>query len=183
MAKRKMLSWMRLQLINHVNEHVVPLNEKKALDAAYKRLEPMVTKIVQKKFPPNEMEILLKYGVAEHDNCIRITLNDSRVVTFSYEGDGVLVPNYSCSSRMYLADARATAAYDAYEKACELYETETNRRREAYKHMINSAMYFEEIVAIWPKAAELLPETALSAPLTPEQIAAIKFDQEEREAA
>lgn len=186
MSKRKLLQWMRDTLTNHAKERVDPPAERKAMDAAYKKAAPLVSRMVQKKYKPTEMEILRKYEVATRDDCIRMTLPDSRVVTFNYrtEDEAPLVAQANNRrGRMFLADEPLMLAYDAYTKAEEAHKDERQRRVAAYGTLIRSAATVEDIVEVWPEAAALLPATAMMAPLTPEQLALINTDMLERKAA
>lgn len=105
MAKRRLLEWMRERLNRHVSEKVDPVVERKAMDGAYRKIAPMVIRMVARKFKPEEMKVLAKYGVSDKDTCIRITMPDSRVVAFELrETDAVTVPSGGCQNRMYLGD-------------------------------------------------------------------------------
>lgn len=184
MAKRRLLEWMRDRLSSHVHEKVDPAAERKAMDVAYRKITPMVTRMVARKFKPEEMKILAKYSVSNEDTCIHITMPDSRVVEFELrEADAVTVPYGRCQNRMYLGDDVMMAAYDVHQKAVEAHEAETKRRIEAYRVLIRSATTVEDIVEVWPEAAALLPATAVMAPLTEDQLALIRADTQQREAA
>lgn len=184
MAKRKLLQWMRDRLSTHVHQKIDPPAERKAMDAAYKKVAPLVTKLVQAKYKPADMAVLKKYEVAQVEDCIRLTLPDARVVEFSFrDGGGPVTPAGRCYNRMYLADEAIAAAFDAHTKAVEAHADETRRRLEAYATLIRSSATVEDIIAVWPEAAELLPATAVMAPLSPEQLAIIKADTVERKAA
>lgn len=185
MAKRKLLEWMRDRLNQHVNDNVDPPAERKALDTAYRKIAPMITRLVAQKYKPTDMAILEKYGAASLDDCIRLTLPDSRVVEFEYRhGEGATTPNArGCQSRMYLANEIIAAAFDAHATAKEAHEKETQKRITAYRTLIRSASTVEDLVEVWPEAAALLPATAVMAPLTEEQLALIRADTTERKAA
>lgn len=184
MAKRRLLEWMRQTLNEHVYKSVDPAAERKAMDSAYRKVAPMVARMVARKFKPEEMKILTKYGVSTEDTCIRITMPDSRVVEFELrEAEAVTVPYGRCQNRMYLGDDILMAAYDAHAKAVEAHKDETARRIEAYRTLIRSAATVEDIVEVWPEAAKLLPATAVMAPLTEEQLALIRADTSQRVAA
>jgi hypothetical protein len=184
MAKRKMAEWMRDKLVCHVKRTVDPQAERKAMDVAYKKVAPMVTKVVVKKYKPADMDVLAKYDLTYLDGCIRLTLSDSRVEEFDYrDGEGVRVPNHNCHSRMFLADEPLTEAFDAYSKAKQAHEVERERRIEAYRTLIRSAAFVEDLIEMWPEAATLLPASAMVAQLTPEQMALVQADTHERKAA
>lgn len=184
MAKRPLREWMRDVLNRHVSSKIDPPAERKAMDAAYRKAAPMVSRMVARKFKPEEMKILTKYGVSNLDTCIKITMPDARVVEFELrEADAVAVPSGRCQGRMYLGDDILMAAYDAHHKSVEAHENETNKRIAAYRALIQSASTVEDIIAVWPEAAALLPATAVMAPLTDEQLALIRADTTEREAA
>lgn len=72
MAKRRLLQWMRERLSHHADKIVVPVKERKALDAAYAKAAPKVAAIVQKKFPPAEMKVLSKWKAAAKCDCAKL---------------------------------------------------------------------------------------------------------------
>lgn len=184
MAKRRMREWMRDRLIMHVNKTVDPAPERKAMDAAYRKLAPMIARLVAHKFKPADMDVLTKYGVSTADTCIKLTLPDARVVQFQLRAtDAVRVPVGRCSGRMFLADHAIMAAYDHYSETLAAHKDETRRRVEGYDALIRNASSVEDIVAVWPEAAALLPATAIMAPLTREQLALIELDRSQRRAA
>lgn len=186
MAKRRLLEWMRDRLNAHVSEKVDPPLERRAMDAAYRKLAPAVTRVVQKKYKPTDMAVLEKYEVARRDTCVTLTLPDARVVQFRYrteEEAPTVAATRDCCSRMYLADESLAQLYDAHWKAAEAHKNETKRRVEAYRTLVKFAVTVEDVVEVWPEAAQILPATALSAPLTDAQLALIRADTSERAAA
>lgn len=184
MAKRRLLEWMRDTLNAHVCNNVDPAVERKAMDTAYRKVAPMVTRLVAKKYKPADMEVLAKYEVSHLDSCIRLTLPDARVVEFNYrDGEGVVTALGKCYSRMYLADDLLASAFDTYVAAKDAHEKETKRRVAAYYALIRSAATVEDLVEVWPEAAALLPATQIMAPLTDEQLALIRADTLQRKAA
>lgn len=183
MAKRRLLEWMRRRLYLHVEEAVDPPAERKAMDAAYRKAAPMVTRLVHKKFKPADMLVLEKYGVANAETEIKLTLPDARVVQFKLREDDAVKTADRYGSKMYLADHALMEAFDAHAKTVDAYEAETKRRQEAYRALIRSAAYVEDIVEVWKEAAALLPATALTAPLTPDQMALIRADTAQRKVA
>jgi hypothetical protein len=180
-----MLQWMRDKLSSHVHSKVDPPVERKAMDAAYKKVAPLVSKVVQAKFKPADMKVLAKYKVAQPDKCIRLTLSDMRVVEFKFRSDedAPLAPRTNCYDRMFLGDEALTAAFDAYMKAKDAHDDETKKRLCAYASLIRNSSTVEDIIEVWPEAAALLPATEIMAPLSPEQLAIIKADADQRLAA
>jgi hypothetical protein len=185
MAKRRLLQWMRDRLVSHAEKTVAPAKETKAFDAAYAKAEPLVRKIVEAKFKPADMAICEKYGVARRDQCIRVQLADGSVEEFSFvdKEASPLVVGRSCYDRMYVADAKASAAIEAWKAARDALEDEKKRRVAAYTALVAASTTIEDIAAVWPEAAIVLPPATDLIPLGPEQIALVETDMRERKAA
>lgn len=185
MAKRKLLQWMRERLNAHADKIVLPAAEGKALETAYRKALPKVTAVVQKKFPPVEMKILLKWKSACETGSAKLQYPNGVVTEFKFQvGDYSLRPSeYEYRGQMYLVDASTAAAVDAWKSASELYESERAKRLVAYKALIAGASTVEDLTDVWPEAKGILPAGSPLIPLGPEQIALVKADQRERKAA
>lgn len=185
MAKRRMLQWMRDRLISHADKVVLPAIEKKALDAAYKKAVPRVVAVVEKKFPPADMKILMKWGCTTDCGAAKVQYPTGVVTEFKFQdGDKPqCVGGYEYRNQMYLVDATTAAAVDAWRAAHEAFETERKRRLVAYGALINGASNVEDLTDVWPEAKGILPLGSPPIPLGPEQIALVKSDMKERKAA
>lgn len=185
MAKRKLLQWMRDLLTKHAEAVVIPLAEKKALDAAYKKAAPLVRALVEKRFPPADMKVLKKYGAACELCAAKMTLPNGVVTEFKFnEGDQPLGrDSYEYRHVMHLGDAKLAAAVEVWLAAIETFKAERAKRLTAYKALIAGSSNVEDIVDFWPEAKGILPAGSPPIPLGPEQIALVKADLRERKAA
>jgi hypothetical protein len=185
MAKRKLLQWMRDLLTKHAETVVVPVGEKKALDAAYKKAAPLVRGLVEKRFPTADMKVLKKYGAA-CDLCdVKLTLPNGVVTQFKFNEDDRPLgrDTYEYRNVMHLADTKMAAAVECWLAAVETFKTERAKRLTAYKALIAGSSNVEDIVEFWPEAKGILPAGSPLIPLGPEQIAVVKADLRERKAA
>lgn len=182
MAKRLMREWMRDKLRARASELVNPVAEKKALDAAYKTLAPMVMKVVTAKYPLKDMKICEKYGVAKIDDCITLQLTAGGVDRFEFiHATGPLVAcANSCRNRIYLADDDTTAAFAKWVMARDVLRVETKKRLDAYYALIRACNTAEDLLELWPEAASIIPIDALPVALGPDEIKLLKADQAER---
>jgi hypothetical protein len=158
--------------------------EGKADKTAYDKAAPMVRKLVEDRYPPKDMKLLLKYEQARHDNCIRLQLTAGGVVELKFRDDdkGPLVPGqrngYGCSNRMYAADEAASTAINASILAADVYKKAMSKKLEDYKALIWTAATLDQIETVWPPAAALRERVGRSLPvvLSDEVIARIKAD-------
>lgn len=185
MAKRKLLQWMREQLKEHAKKVVTCSSEKKALDTAYNRALPLVTKIVTDKFPPAEMKIVSKWKGASFEHEAKLSIPSGSVVKFDFEkGDAPLRPDgYQFGNQIFIAAAPIAAAVEKWLDARTAYLAERKKRLDAYRAMIDGSSTVEDLIAVWPEAAGVLPAGSPLIALGPEQIAIIKADLRERKAA
>lgn len=181
MAKRKLNNWMRQTLKRAAEKMVVPVEQKTVLDAAYKKAAPLVRKAVQKKYPPKDMKICLKYQAASIDDCIKVQYPNGGVQEFKFEHDtGPIVTQKTYHGQMYLIDQETAEAVEAWADATQAYKDEYKKRIAAYHALIDGANYLDDVLAVWEDAANLIPLNALPIALGPEQIALVKADVEER---
>lgn len=185
MAKRRLLQWMREKLENHAHNVVLPAKEKAALDSAYAKAMPLVRKLVETRYPKADMKVLAKYGHGAADREVKVQHPNGVIDQFVFDKDDApYVPGgYEHRNRIYLATAETAAAIERWIKARDAYKTERDKRLEAYKALILGSSFVEDIVAVWPEAAKVIPPTALPIALSPEKIALVKNDLKERKAA
>jgi hypothetical protein len=185
MAKRKLLQWMRERLKEHAAKVVTCSAEKKTLDAAYSKALPLVTAIVQHKFPPSDMKILRKWQNACDCGDAKLSIPDGAVVEFKFEaGDYPLRPSgYEFNRQIFVAPASVASAVEKWKAASDAYKAERKKRITAYGAMIDGSSTVEDLIAMWPEAAGVLPAGSPPIALGPEQIAIIKADLRERKAA
>lgn len=186
MTKRRMLQWMRDKLISHASDHVSPVAEAKVLAAAYKKAEPLVRKIVEAKFKPADMVVCEKYGLTQHDSCIRVQYPSGVVQEFRFASEEtapLIAAKGNCYGRMYIADDKAAAAVEAWVTANEAFKKEKTVRVNAYKALVMASGTLDDVIEVWPEVADLIPPANQMIPINPEQIAILKTDLRERKAA
>lgn len=184
MAKRRLLQWMREQLSAHANKVVIPVKEKRALEAAYAKAEPLVLAVVAKRYPAADMKVLAKYECASPDARVKLQFPNGVVTEFEFEKDrGPITANTSSYGRIFLTDAKTAEAVEKWETTRDDYAAERKRRLAAYAVLIAGAGHVEEVIEAWPEAKGILPAGSPPIPLGPEQIALVRADQKERAAA
>lgn len=184
MAKRKLLQWMRERLSSHAEKVVLPVKEKKALDAAYAKAAPLVLAVVAKRFPVADMKVLLRYESGGKSQKAKLQFPNGVVTEFTFADDqGPVTPNNNSYGRIYLTDAPTAAAVDRWEVARGEYNEERKKRLAAYGALIAGAGYVEDITDVWPEVKGILPAGSPPILLGPEQIALVKSDLKERKAA
>lgn len=185
MAKRPLRQWMREKLIAHATKNVSPVKEAKALASAYKKAEPLVRKIVEAKFKPDDMLICSKYGLTQRDTCIRVQFPNGAVQQFDFtdKNTAPIVAHGSCYNRMYLADEKSANAIETWVTARDTFKTEAKRRIQAYTALVQASGSVDDVIKAWPEAADLIPPASEMIPINPEQIAILQADMRERETA
>jgi hypothetical protein len=132
--------------------------EEKAEAAAYDKASPLVRKIVEEKFPPKDMRLLVKYDCAAPDSCIKLQLTAGGITQFNFRDvkDAPLLPNgYECRSRIFASDATVSAAVGAHELACGALKKARAKIMDDYRALIWSTPTLEQIEAVWPEAKAL----------------------------
>jgi hypothetical protein len=181
MAKLRLTQGMRDTLERRAGEWIACPKELKALNAAYAKAAPLVTKAVEAKYPSKDMAILLKYEVAARDQCIRVQAPDGYVREFQYkavEEAPYAAKTRYCGSRIYLANATTAEAVERWEDASNAYKEAHKQKCADYYALIRAANYLEEIEAIWPAASEIRAryQANLPAAVTDDVISRIRAD-------
>jgi hypothetical protein len=175
---------MREKLLTHARESVQPAAAKKKLDAAYARAAALVRPVIEKKYPAKDMAVLAKYGCTTNADKFKLQSPAGAIREFRFESDACPnVANNRSYGQIYLADDRAFSAVEAWEAALDAYNEERRKRLAAFETLIRSSAHVEDVIEVWPEAAEVIPARELVAPIAPEQIAIIKADMRERKAA
>lgn len=184
MASTRLTNNHREVLTRLVSQIVDCPAEIKAEEAAYAKAAPVVRKIVEAKYPAADMAVLAKYKCAQSDACIRISHPDNSVQQFTFrKGEEVNVPDASgCYSRMYQSDERQQKAIEAWVNAASALKDATKKKRDDYNAFISSATTFEQVLEIWPEAAQVADRIKVNLPaaVNPEMLARIKADSAAR---
>lgn len=143
--------------------------EEADANALYDEAKPFVLAAVHKAYPPAEMRILEKYGMAQIDNCIsyggRYDLDS--IFRFKSDAEAPLVPRYGgCRDRGYEWSEEAKQALFSYAKAALKLRKAWNVKFEDYRRLVTGSRMFSDVVTVWP-AAEALRATIV--PATKEQ--------------
>jgi len=169
--------WLRLLARNTVK---VP-DKQAAYDAAYAAAAPLVRKLVEKRYPPEDMKLLAKYDVAGPDCCIRVILTAGGVEQFEFRTDeeSPWRPDRAgCRSHLYQADDVTTAAVQAYVAAMDALREATDAKLRDYNSLIGHSKKLEEVEAVWPAATALRAtlDRTLPVTLSEDVIARIRAD-------
>lgn len=133
--------------------------EEISLAAAYAKAATLVRAAVEAQLPPKDMKVLLKYGKAEVDDCIKVSGAGSYYSWFHFEkGLGPL----SLGCRTFLVDGDTTAAVIAWEKAKESRDDAIRTKINDYQALIQASRYFEDVLEIWPEAEKLRGDIGLN---------------------
>lgn len=186
MAKKILNKAHREALLNLANKLVHETQDKAALDAAYDACADMVSKLVQAKFPPADMEVLKRYEQAYPDACVYISAGWGGYERFNFRDGDERIPmrpgdRYGCNSRNpYLLTDEQTAIYDAFKLADKEHGIAIKTRYADYRALIESARTFEELVEVWPAAEQLREricgQSRAIAVMSEEVVARIKAD-------
>lgn len=124
---------------------------RKEMDA-YNIAAPLVRICVQAKYPPKDMLVCEKYGVATIDDCIHLQLTQGGVQAFKFvAGTGPLVVKKTYQGQIYLADQVTTLAVLDWIAVHEEHDEKLRALRNDYYALIKGARTLEEIVEIWPE--------------------------------
>jgi hypothetical protein len=175
--------------------------EKKALDDARAKLEPLVRKMIEDRFPQKDMVVLKKYSTAGWAYFARMQLTAGGVVQFQFfeprkdaygrvqpvsdeeakEHNLRLEPNSNNS--LYLADGKTTDAYAKYDLSHTAYAKALNAKYRDYGALIDASTTLEQIEEVWPEAGKMLRkriEATLPVVLSDEVMERIKADSKTR---
>ncbi|OXE37460.1 MAG: hypothetical protein CGW95_01545 [Phenylobacterium zucineum] len=160
--------------------------DRAELDTTYAKAAKAVSDHMKRRYPPADMAVLEKYGQAHVDRCVYVSTGGSNYQRFEFRADDALAAlrpgsRNSCNHRtpLLLTDDEDTAL-TAYNKASRAREAEIKQRRDDFYTLINSALTYEELVAVWP-AADALREQILGtsraiAVMSAEVVARIRAD-------
>lgn len=170
-----------------VNNLVQCSTEEKARDVAYTKIFPKVREAALKQFPEKEMAVLRKYNLTKKINHVNVQLTPGGVEEFEFGKDDLVEIPASDEYRYYnrvvtVLDEKATELVNSWQKANEKYDVTLMKKREMYYNFIEQAKTYEQVLEVWPEAAQVANSimSYLPATVTEETIAAIKADSETR---
>lgn len=198
MAKAKLFIRHKEMLQTFARKSVRADDEKNVMDDLYAKIAPLVKAVVEKKYPPKDMKVLLKYEQSYRDECINLSGHDGQVRRFNFRTVSKVVTQedeelmdfipyvpgapsgYGCKNRVYVADKVLSELIDDYNQAKTVFDAEIAGKYAKYKAVIQASNFYEELLQIWP-AAEALREEIMSdrqslTILSPELIEQIKAD-------
>lgn len=159
--------------------------ETKAEEAAYQKVRPYITELVEAQFPPADMKVMAKYDRSTRkDRCINIRLDAGGDERFEFrEGEEPTVPNNGgCHGRFYLASDRVSKLLTAWVSAKDARNKALKEKLGKYVTFINTAVTYEQVLEIWPEAAEVSDRITRNLPvaINEEVIDEIKRDSARR---
>lgn len=164
MAATRLTKSLRQEMYRFVSRQIDPQEERKALEAARKKAAPLVRSVVEKKYPPVDMEVLKKYHKANIDDCIKVvcTREDKNTpLMFRFEDDaGPLVADMTYSRPPYDTPLKTYEAVVAFSKAEDAYEEAKKAIQNDYYALIFGSRTLEAVAKVWPDAEKFRPVKA-----------------------
>lgn len=188
MAKTRLNEDSRMALRQLMNEIVVCPKEQAAVDKAYAAAEPLVRRLVEKKYPPKDMEVLKRHDVGGIDDCIKLKLStDYNIEQFLFaKGTGPYVAKATYYGQIYDGTSCAKQV-GAWVRATEKRDEALETKRLDYKALIANSRYFEDVAEVWPEAEQLRDKICTKnkalTTLSDDVIKRIKKDVKSRQAA
>lgn len=145
------------------------------IDRLYKKAEAEALDAVYDNYPPDIMAHLNTYGVAKRMAWMAFAETPDKVpsVKFEFKGERPLIP----INRNPTGYAENMQFLREHKDAVDFYNKAIERQVDAYKKLVWSAVFFEDIIPIWPEAAELMPKgTALVASIDQDAAHAVAQD-------
>ena len=181
MAKTKLLVWHKDELTLLAKRNVVSKPTQKDLDRAYKAAASGLRKVIDTKFPPDEMEVLTKHGVSRPDKCIRVVSPSSQVQQFDYsKDDAPILPSKYCASRNFPVSQSLFEKIEAWDSARDEHKKTVHSILADYRAVIHSCRTVEDVIEVWPGCESLAVgflkanTTQLPAALSPEVLGRVK---------
>ena len=159
MAKNRLLMRHKNMLNRFAKQNVTAPKEAAKRARAYERAAKLVRADVEKKYPPADMEMLVKYSVAKPDTCINGGSPTGQFIAFEFENtaDAPMVPNRYCSTRSIPFTKATVEAIEKYDLAKTEDESAKEKILADYRGLIDGSRYFEDLLQIWP-GAEVMRE-------------------------
>lgn len=147
---------------------------------AYVLASKLIHRAMVAKFPSKDMTVLKKYDLTRRDACFRLQQTSGGVTAFNFRSDqeAPLTPDRGYC-HIYQIDEVATSAVEAWSKAKYEHEKAIQTKYDDYYALIESARNFEDVVDIWPEAAQAASKCnarALVVGVTPEVVSRIRQD-------
>lgn len=147
-------------------------------DSIRSKAESLVRAALLNKFPPKDMLVLAKCEKSaiymEFD--IRPQSENSSIVRFEFESQGVSAPKGSYSRSVYYLGETVGEAVLEYGKAKTALEDDKKVRIKAYDDFIKSARTIEAVLAVWPEAKSVIGTNTLPVSIVDASIQIIKAD-------
>lgn len=171
MASTRLNSETRRALMRVATSDLKPAQEFAQLELAHSIAAPLVVAHVERRYPPKDMAVLLRYDKAYSPSHVVFNINTpgcwgtvrfefsavaslpaqpARQPKHEYGGERVFVSDPS-------VDIGLEVALAAWVEALAAYKKEFERRKQAYYDFIKAAKTFEEVVALWPAVESLRP--------------------------
>lgn len=178
--KTKLNKRTRNELIAFARTKISFPDLKAGVDYLYKKAEAVALDAVYANYPPDIMEHLNTYGVAKRVTWVVFAETPYRVpsIKFEFKGERPLIPINGNQTIIYTEN---TPFLRGYKDAVDFYNQSIEKQLDAYKKLVWSAVYWEDLIPIWPEAAELMPKgTALMANIDQEAAKLVSKDYQKR---
>lgn len=179
--KTKLNKTSRNALIDFARTKISFPDLKAEVDKLYKIAEGPAFDAVYDRFPPDVMKHLRDYDVAcrLHTAFFRHDQGGNLDHRFEFENEQPWIPN--SAGGYFITSQETVFRIRDYRKAEDIYWGAITKQLDAYKKLVWSAVYWEDLTPIWPKAAELMPKgTALMANIDQEAAKLVSKDYQKR---
>jgi len=182
MGKTRLNKSIRLHLFSLVDEIVKPKKELDTLERDYNRIAALIRVMFEKSYPKKQMDTLTKYDCSSIKYRVKVQLSSGAVDQFFFlDGEGVTVPDvFSHTGKVHSLNQLQTHKFKRWIESREDYDEEKKKRVSAYKTLIRTSTYLEDVVDVWPEAIEAKPKPQALVPVNNETVACIQADMNER---
>jgi hypothetical protein len=159
--------------------------EQKQVDDAYNLVKGKIREYVLKQWPETDMKVLRKYKLTESQTsfCVQLTPGGVEQFNFSKE-DALEVPDstaiYSGGYNRVIAvlDEKLTKLVNNWKTSKDLHTEVLAKKQGMYFSFIDSAKTFEQVLEVWPEAAQVSNQILSYLPsiVSDETISLIKKD-------
>lgn len=179
--KTKLNKRTRNELIAFARTKISFPELKAEVDNLYKFAEGPALDAVYGKFPPDVMKHLVNYDVAYRLSSAFFRHDQGGAMDhrFEFENEQPWVPH--SANNYFIASQETVFRIRDYRIAEKFHHETITKQLDAYKKLVWSAVFFEDLTPIWPEAADLIPTgTALVANIDQEAAKLVSMDYQKR---
>lgn len=138
-----------------VKSKVVFEAETKALSRRKNSLDERVLGVIKKEFPEYEMEILKKYNVTEMCTSFSLIKKNTSVLTRYELDEPIIVADGGFMNKRISVSEKLYGDVEKFLKSQNQLNEDTRKARSPYFELIKNSKTFNEVLEVWPEAAEL----------------------------